>query len=302
LDRARFDERAAPVSEKASYDIKTLKAGGLMKQKEPDLFSIRLRVVGGLVSADQLEKLAEVSRKYGKGHVHLTTRQGAEIPYVAFRDVEGIRADLRAAGIEFGACGPRVRTITACQGKACSHGLVDPQDLAAKIDERVFGRSGLPHKFKIAITGCPNACIKPRENDLGIMGIVRKNFTEERCDRCSLCVHACPIPGALEIVDDALVYKEELCVRCGSCVAACPTDAWEKVGAGYAIFVGGKMGKRPRLGDRLPFELQNEEEILTIVDKAIDWYAENGTKGERFGITIDRVGLEPLARALDPAH
>ena len=29
------------------YDIKQLKAGGLMKQKEPDLFSVRLRVVGG---------------------------------------------------------------------------------------------------------------------------------------------------------------------------------------------------------------------------------------------------------------
>ena len=42
------------MSEKTAYDLKALKAGGFMKQKEPDLFSVRLRVVGGLVSAEQL--------------------------------------------------------------------------------------------------------------------------------------------------------------------------------------------------------------------------------------------------------
>ncbi len=290
-----------PMSEETTYDVKALKSGGLMKQKEPDLFSVRLRVVGGRVTAEQLEKLAEVARTYGRGHVHLTTRQGVEVPFVAFHEVENIRADLRAEGLEFGACGPRVRTITACQGRSCSHGLIDSQALAAKIDERVFGRSGLPHKFKIGITGCPNACIKPRENDLGIMGIVRKKFSEDRCDRCSLCVHACPVPGALEIKNDRVVYREDLCVRCGDCVAACPTDAWEKVGAGYAVFVGGKMGKRPRLGDRLPFEIENEDDVLAVIDKTIDWYAGNGTKGERFGVTIDRIGLDKLVRALGSA-
>ncbi|MHC4201388.1 MAG: 4Fe-4S binding protein [Planctomycetota bacterium] len=286
------------MSEEAAYDLKALKAGGFMKQKEPDLFSVRLRVVGGFVNAEQLEKLAEVARKYGHGHVHLTTRQGVEVPYVAFRDMEGIRSDLKQTGLEFGACGPRVRTITACQGGSCSHGLIDSQALAARIDERVFGRSGLPHKFKIGITGCPNACIKPQENDLGIMGIVLKTFHEDLCDRCGLCVHACPIPGALEVKDDRLVYREDICVRCGNCVAACPTDAWEKTWAGYALFVGGKMGKRPRFGDRLPIEVRSEDDILAIVDRTIDWYAVNGTKGERFGDTLDRIGVEALASQL----
>jgi dissimilatory sulfite reductase (desulfoviridin) alpha/beta subunit len=286
------------MSEQTSYDVKTLKAGGLMKQKEPDLFSVRLRVVGGHLTAEQLEKLAEASRTYGRGHVHLTTRQGVEIPFVAFKDIESLRADLGRAGLEFGACGPRVRTITACQGGSCSHGLIDSQALAVRIDERVFGRSGLPHKFKIGITGCPNACIKPQENDLGIMGIVLKTFHEDLCDRCGLCVHACPIPGALEVVDDRLVYREDICVRCGNCIAACPTDAWERTGAGYALFVGGKMGKRPRFGDRLPLEVQNEDDILAIIDRTIDWYAANGTKGERFGDTLDRIGVEALTKCL----
>ncbi|NQT20551.1 MAG: 4Fe-4S dicluster domain-containing protein [Planctomycetes bacterium] len=280
------------------YDIKELKAGGLMKQKEPDLFSIRLRVVGGRIDVAQLQVLAEVADKYGQGHVHLTTRQGVEIPYVNFKHVEALREHLAKAELEFGACGPRVRTITACQGEACSHGMIDCQKLAEKIDERVFGRSGLPHKFKVGITGCPNACIKPQENDLGIMGIAVKSFDEEACDRCSLCVHACPVPDTLSIEDEKLVFNEKNCVSCAACVAACPNDAWQIVGTGYTLFVGGKMGKRPRFGDRLSIQISDEDHLLRLLDEVIEWYAANGNKGERFGETIDRVGLDKLAAAL----
>ena len=286
------------MTEKAQYDVATLKAGGLMKQKEPDLFSVRLRVVGGYMEAAQLEALAELARKYAHGHIHLTTRQGVEIPYVHFNDIERLREGLAQVGLEFGACGPRVRTITACQGGSCSHGLIDSQALARKIDERVFGRSGLPHKFKIGVTGCPNACIKPQENDLGIMGIVRKVFHEELCNRCGLCVLACPIPGTLELEGDQLLYREETCVHCGACIAACPTDAWKQVGTGYVIFVGGKMGKRPRLGDRLPIKIRDEEHLLQIVDQVIEWYATQGQPRERFGVTLDRIGVDALVAYL----
>ena len=286
------------MTETAGYDISALKAGGLMKQKEADLFSVRLRVVGGRMEAAHLQALAELASKYGRGHIHLTTRQGVEIPYVHFSNIERLREELARASLEFGACGPRVRTITACQGGSCSYGLIDSQALARKIDERVFGRSGLPHKFKIGITGCPNACIKPQENDLGIMGIVGKAFHEDLCNRCNLCVLACPIPDTLEVQGDQLLYREETCVHCGACIAACPTDAWERVGTGYAVFVGGKMGKRPRLGDRLPIAIRDEEHVLRIVDETIDWYAEHGQQRERFGVTLDRVGVDALVAHL----
>ena len=34
----------------------------------------------------------------------------------------------------------------------------------------------LPHKFKIAVGGCPNNCVKPNLNDLGIVGQLIPNF------------------------------------------------------------------------------------------------------------------------------
>ena len=54
---------------------------------------------------------------------------------------------------------------------------------------------------------------------------------------------------------------------------------------------------RPRLGDRLPFEAKREEEVLDIIDGTIEWYAANGSAGERFGETIERVGLGRLIDA-----
>lgn len=283
------------------YDIAKLKASGLMKQKEPDLFSVRVKVVGGHVEAEQLAALARIAQSCGLGCVHLTTRQGLEIPNVHFRDIEKLRAGLAEVGMEFSTGGPRVRTITACQGRSCTHGLIDPQALARKIDGRVSGRSGLPHKFKIGIAGCPNACTKPRENDLGIMGVAGRIFHGDLCNRCGTCIPGCRAPGALEIVGDQLVCREEICVQCGDCVAACPFDAWELTGATYAVFVGGKMGKRPRLADRLPRDVVGEENLLHIVERTIEWYAENGERKERFGNTLDRVGIASLAGCLSSA-
>ena len=103
------------------------------------------------------------------------------------------------------------------------------------------------------------------------------------------------------MLDDELVCHEDTCIQCGYCIAACPFDAWELSGARYAVFVGGKMGKRPRLGDRLPRDVSGEEALLSIVERTIDWYAETGVRGERFGGTLDRVGVESLADCLGNA-
>lgn len=48
-----------------AVDYATLKKGGFMRQKQKNNFSLRLRVVGGNLTAKQLAKIAEVSENYG---------------------------------------------------------------------------------------------------------------------------------------------------------------------------------------------------------------------------------------------
>lgn len=273
------------------YDVKELKSGGFMKQKEKDLFSVRLRVIGGYIHSDQLPKLAKIANKYGHGYIHLTTRQGIEIPYIHFKDFDELRQELAKVGLEVGACGPRVRTITACQGEICSHGLISPQKLAKEIDRQFFGLSGLPHKFKIGISGCPNSCTKPYENDFGIMGTIKKDFIQENCNGCGLCLEVCPIKTIYLDEENIARYDTKKCIGCGECVFICPTGAWQKKREGFVIFVGGKMGKFPQLGERVG-TIWDEEKLFTYLKETIKFYQEEGKKGERFGETISRLGLE----------
>ena len=139
-----------------AVDYATLKKGGFMRQKQKNHFSLRLRVVGGNLTAKQLAKIAEVAEKFGDGHVHLTSRQSVEIPFVKLEQIDAVKAALAEGDVELGVCGPRVRTVTACQGEAiCPSGCIDTYALAKELDARYFARE-LPHKFKFGITGCQN--------------------------------------------------------------------------------------------------------------------------------------------------
>ena len=123
-----------------AVDYGTLKKGGFMRQKQKNNFSLRLRVVGGNVTAGQLAKIAEVAEKYGDGHVHLTSRQSIEIPFIKLEQIDEVKNALAEGDVQPGVCGPRVRTVTACQGNAiCPSGCVDTYARAG-ID--VFWRRG----------------------------------------------------------------------------------------------------------------------------------------------------------------
>lgn len=109
-----------------AVDYATLKKGGFMRQKQKNNFSLRLRTVGGHMSAEQLAKVAEVAEKYGEGYVHLTSRQGVEIPFIKLDQIEEVKNALAEGDVVPGVCGPRVRTVTACQGAAiCQSGCID---------------------------------------------------------------------------------------------------------------------------------------------------------------------------------
>ena len=72
-------------------DYATLKKGGFMRQKQKNNFSLRLRVVGGNLTAVQLAKIAEVAEKFGDGHVHLTSRQSVEIPFIKLDEIDAVK-------------------------------------------------------------------------------------------------------------------------------------------------------------------------------------------------------------------
>ena len=75
---------------------------------------MRLRVVGGFIKSKQLVKLSEIANKYGRGYIHLTTRQGIEIPNINFKDFEKVKKELSGVELQMGACGQRVSKDCDC--------------------------------------------------------------------------------------------------------------------------------------------------------------------------------------------
>jgi dissimilatory sulfite reductase (desulfoviridin) alpha/beta subunit len=283
----------------AEVDYAALKKGGFMRQIQKDKFSMRLKVVGGQLKAEQLQRISEVARKYGRGYVHLTSRQGVEVPFISVEDIEAVKKELADGGVSVGVCGPRVRTVTACQGKAvCPSAAIETTELAGELDERYFGKE-LPHKFKIGITGCKNNCLKAEENDLGIKGGILPEWKEENCTFCGLCDAVCP-PQAVTVDKEkrTLSFQETGCVYCGKCVKSCPSGAWEGKD-GYLLSFGGMFGNDIKEGLRLLPIVFDKEQVFKAADAAIRFFKTHGKAGERMGKTITRVGVEALKKELE---
>jgi dissimilatory sulfite reductase (desulfoviridin) alpha/beta subunit len=151
-------------------ELTSLKAQAMIPEKGGRSFSVRLSVTGGRVLAVQLQTIGSLAERFGSGVVHLTTRQGVEIPHVPLEKLTPLRAALEEAGLKLAAAGKCVRGIIACPGSNCVYGQIDSQGLAQRLHDRVGSRKNLPHKFKIGIAGCHNGCTKPMENDVGIQG------------------------------------------------------------------------------------------------------------------------------------
>ncbi len=284
---------------KADYAL--LKKGGFMRQKQKDNFSLRLAVIGGTLTAENLRKIADVAEQFGDGHVHLTSRQGVEIPFVKLNDIDEVKDELAKGGCKPGVCGPRVRTVTACQGnKVCPGGNIDSYDIAKKLDARYFGRE-LPHKFKFGVTGCQNNCLKAEENDVGIKGACRIKWIEDTCINCGLCKKVCR-EGAISINEDGkLLVDHDKCTYCGRCAKSCPVDAWETSEA-YHVSFGGTFGNHISKGDTLLPLVTSEEQLFRVTDAAIQFFEDHANPGERFKFTLDRVGRDKLVEVLKGAY
>src|SRR5660398_89846 len=224
-------------------DDNELKKGGMMRQAEAGLFSVRRRVMGDGLATPQLRAFQDAGERFGRGEVHLTSRQGVEIPNVRQDSLTTLKEFLAPSGVGVGVAGPTVRTVTACQGcKVCPSGVIDSPELAEAVDRELYGKP-VPHKFKVGISGCVNNCMKAEENDVGIKGWIEPRWEAPACTFCVVCQTVCPTK-AISMSGDggALIVDPTLCIGCGDCITSCPTGSMREKIRGYRVFAGGKFG------------------------------------------------------------
>ena len=276
--------------------------GFLWDKNTPDCFNGRVITRNGKITADEMRAITEAAEKYGSGEVAMTSRLTIEIQHVPFDNIEPLRQHLQAAGLETGGTGSKVRPIVSCKGTTCQYGLIDTFALSEEIHERFFhGYAGvkLPHKFKIAVGGCPNNCVKPDLNDLGVIGQKVPAIDLDKCRGCKVCqvVQACPINVPV-VKDGKAVIDDTACNHCGRCVGKCPFKAAEAFVPGYRVYIGGRWGKKFAHGRYLDKVFTNKEDVMDVIEKAILLFREQGSTGERFADTIARLGFENVQEQL----
>ncbi len=295
--------KAAKGAQVSKAEETRVKALGFLKDKRtPDKFNGRVITRNGKITAQEAKAIAEAAQLYGSGEVTMTSRLTMEIQGVPFENIEPLREYLLQAGLEMGGTGSKVRPVVSCKGTTCQYGLIDTFALSEEIHERFFHGYAdvkLPHKFKIAVGGCPNNCVKPDLNDLGSIGQRVPQIDPEKCRGCKVCqVEAnCPIKVAA-VKDGRIVIDERACNHCGRCMDKCPFGALENYTNGYRIYIGGRWGKKVAQGQYLEKVFTDKEEVLAVVEKAILLFREQGMTGERFADTVSRIGFEQVQQQL----
>ena len=277
-------------------DLKNLKAGGFIKQRGKDLFTVRLRVPGGRMQVSRLKKIAEVAEKFGGEFVHLSVRQSIELIDINFRDFDAVVEELGEASQKVASCGARVRVPVACGG--CEYnpnGLIDTQKSALEVDQKLFGTATGHHKFKVAFAGCPFDCPKSATNDVGFQGAVSPLLDKEACITCGLCAKSC-VPGAIVMDGDKKpLFTKQACIWCGDCVKVCPSEAWREEKRGYTVRIGGKWGRNPLVGTLFATFLA-EDQVTDFIAAVLEWYKAKaeGLGRIRLGDVIIREGAQSL--------
>ncbi len=284
-------------------DIKRVKGLGFLQDKRyPDVFNARVITRNGRITTDEHRAIAEAADRFGSGQVAMTTRLTMEIQGVRYENIQPLMDFLSAYGLTTGGTGALVRPVVSCKGTTCQYGLIDTYALSEKIHERFYvgyHNMPLPHKFKIAVGGCPNNCVKPDLNDLGVVGQRVPVPDTEKCRGCKKCQieKNCPIHAA-KLEDGKISIDPDACNHCGRCKGKCPFGAVEEYREGYKILIGGRWGKKTACGRPLPRLFTTEEEVMAVIDRAILLFREEGIAGERFADTVTRLGFDYVSGKL----
>ena len=211
--------------------MKDLLEKGAVLQRDKETYAIAPHIPAGLVTSDQLRKLADVADKYNVSAIKITAAQRIALVGLKEDDIDSAWNDLgMKPGAAIGLC---VRSIKTCPGTSfCKRGFRDSVSMGLKLDDRYHGMD-LPNKLKIGVSGCPNSCADNHTRDIGLMGTPK----------------------------------------------------------GWTVFVGGKGGTIPRLGDRLIMNVPDDK-VLELVDEIVNIYSNNANNKQRLGSYIDSIGFD----------
>src|ERR1700689_3735076 len=141
-------------------------------------FMMRIKIPSGILSADGLHAIGEISETYGRDQGELTTRQNFQLHYITLDKFPEMLEKLKSVGLTtMGGCGDVVRNITGCPVAGVDPDEVfDVTPIIAETAQFFYGNreySDLPRKHKISIASCPHQCNAPEINCVALIAMLK---------------------------------------------------------------------------------------------------------------------------------
>jgi sulfite reductase beta subunit-like hemoprotein len=148
---------------------------------------LRIKVVGAELSTKQAKAIAELSEKYSKGYLEITTRHDIQLHWIRDEDAPDIFSKLEELKLNTDMCGQAypearygdIRNIVTCPVSGVQKGeLIDTLPIVKEAVRFFTGKEeylDLPRKFKIAISSCPLNCVRLDINDVGLKAVKTEN-------------------------------------------------------------------------------------------------------------------------------
>ena len=135
-------------------------------------YSVVPRIWGGVTNTKELRAIADVADKYNVSTLKFTGGQRLDMLGIKKEDLNPIWSDLNNVGFVSGqAYAKGLRTVKTCVGNQwCRFGTQDAMQMGIDIEKLTWG-SWTPHKFKIAVSGCPRNCAEATIKDIGVIAV-----------------------------------------------------------------------------------------------------------------------------------
>ncbi|MGE3301150.1 MAG: nitrite reductase large subunit NirB, partial [Arcobacter sp.] len=160
-DKYKNDKRSALVNDRMFANI----------QKD-GTYSVVPRIWGGLTTPQELKDIANIAVKYDVPTVKFTGGQRLDMLGVKKEQLEPMWKDLNDCGFVSGqAYAKGLRTVKTCVGNTyCRFGTQDSMNMGVLLEKITWG-SWTPHKYKLAVSGCPRNCAEATIKDFGVVGV-----------------------------------------------------------------------------------------------------------------------------------
>jgi len=274
---------------------------------------------GWFYTSESLRTLCDIWEEHGSGLTNMHGSTG-DIIFLGTKtdELEPIFSKLTEAGFDLGGSGSDVRTPSCCCGEArCEWACYDTMrltyDLTMHYQDELH-RPAFPYKWKFKMSGCPNDCVASvARADMSIIGTWRDAI---QMDKAAVTEYAksgmnierdivgnCPAK-CMEWDGKNLAIDNKACRKCMHCINVMPKALRPGKDRGATILIGSKapIVEGALLSSVLVPFIKLEPpftELIDLVDRIHDIWAEEGKNRERVGEFIQRVGLGNFLEAID---